>query len=182
MTVNSRITHAYSGAPSVVSPPNGVSTPPTVLVALTDGNGNLIAASDNGDGTASLSTSGGGSSPTLGQATMAASAPVVIASDQSAVPVKAAVGIPSVPLTGSNQQVSTVPKTYFGFSMYETSGTATAKVLIYDNTSATGTLLDPVTLAPGESRGEHYPLGLQAATGIYVQVVSGSIGGSVRAA
>lgn len=90
----------------------------------------------------------------------------------------------SVNLTGSNQSVITRPVRYCGFSIRETAG-STALVRIFDHaTAASGTVLDEVALAAGESAREFYgsdgaPM---AQAGIYVQVVSGSVAGSVRVA
>lgn len=70
---------------------------------------------------------------------------------------------------------------YNGFSLREATGTASAVVRIFDGMDATGLVLDEVSLAPGESRSEFYPRdGFPAARGIFVQVVSGSVAGSVR--
>lgn len=85
-------------------------------------------------------------------------------------------------LTGSNQAIKTQTGTYYGFSVHETTGTGTALIRIYDNASAaSGTILDVIALAAGESAREFYPTGLRYLSGVYVNVVSGSIEGSVRA-
>jgi hypothetical protein len=87
-------------------------------------------------------------------------------------------------LTGSDQTVTTTgggPGHYYGFSIRETSGTATAEVRIYDNTANSGTLLDTITLNADESAREWYgPQGIQYNTGIRVDVVSGAVEGSIR--
>lgn len=88
----------------------------------------------------------------------------------------------SVALTGSDQAVRASGCTYHGFTIRETSGVAVAVVNIYDNASAaSGTLLDTISLAANESAREDYlPQGIRAGNGIYVDVVSGAVAGSVR--
>ena len=87
-----------------------------------------------------------------------------------------------VALTGSNQAVSANPTYYLGFTIRETSGSAAAVVRIFDNASAaSGTVLDEIALSAGESAREWYGMGgLRASSGVYVQVVSGAVAGSVR--
>lgn len=92
-----------------------------------------------------------------------------------------AVTAQAVALTGSDQTVKSDAAIYRGFALRETSGSATATVRIYDGTSASGTLLDSVQLAAGESAREWYgDGGIKATTGIYVDVVSGAVEGSLR--
>jgi hypothetical protein len=81
-------------------------------------------------------------------------------------------------LTGSDQSVSAVPCTYHGILLCETGG-AVAHVRVYDNTTNSGTLLDSVKLASGESVGTWYERGKRAGTGVYVDIVSGTVEGSV---
>lgn len=86
-----------------------------------------------------------------------------------------------VALTGADQSVRAGPCHYVGFAIYETTGSAAATVLIYDNPSvAAGILLDIVKFAAGESVREFYPGGVRAVAGIYVHVVTGAVAGSVR--
>jgi hypothetical protein len=88
----------------------------------------------------------------------------------------------SVPLTGTDQVVRDVPAYYVGFTIRETAG-ATAVVRIFDHASAaTGTVLEEISLTANQSAREYYPSGLRAALGVYVDVVSGSVAGSVRIA
>ena len=88
----------------------------------------------------------------------------------------------SVPLTGADQVVRDVPVFYAGFTIRETAG-ATAVVRIFDHASAaSGTVLEEISLAANESAREYYPGGLHAAKGVYVDVVSGAVAGSVRIA
>jgi hypothetical protein len=86
-----------------------------------------------------------------------------------------------VALTGSNQVVRDARTYYRGFTLRETSGAASARVRIWDNASAaSGTLLDDITLAGGESAREWYESGIWAVNGVYVEVVSGAVAGSAR--
>lgn len=91
--------------------------------------------------------------------------------------------VKAYPVTG-DQLIWTGRARYCGFSLRETAG-STAVVRIYDNTTNSGTIIDTIALAPGESAREFYPDddgtgGIQAITGIYCKVVSGTIEGSVR--
>lgn len=86
-------------------------------------------------------------------------------------------------LTASDQTVVTAGGGhgyYYGFVLCETGG-STAHVRIYDNTANSGTLLDSIKLVAGESvAGWYGPQGLQYKIGIRVDVVSGTVEGSVR--
>lgn len=85
-----------------------------------------------------------------------------------------------VALTGSDQVVRATHGTYCGFSIRETAGAA-AVVRIYDHASAaSGNLLDTIRLAANESARECYPRGIRADNGVYVDIVSGTVEGSVR--
>lgn len=87
----------------------------------------------------------------------------------------------AVALTGSDQVVAAGRTYYRGFSIRETSGSASAVVRIYDHASAaSGTVLDEISLVAGESAREWYEGGVWAANGVYVDVVSGAVAGSVR--
>lgn len=86
----------------------------------------------------------------------------------------------AVALTGSNQTIAQPSSVYCGFSIRETSGTAVATVRIWNGTSATGTILDDISLTAGQSARELYPEGIAAELGIFVQIVAGSVAGSIR--
>lgn len=87
----------------------------------------------------------------------------------------------AVALTGADQVVSNARAFYGGFSVRETSGAASALVRIYDNPStSSGAVLDEIALAAGESAREWYGGGFVAVSGIYVDIVSGAVAGSVR--
>ena len=87
----------------------------------------------------------------------------------------------AVALTGSDQVVRAGVAYYRGFSIRETSGAAAAVVRIYDHASAaSGTVLDEISLDAGESAREWYESGIWASSGVYIDVVSGAVAGSVR--
>jgi hypothetical protein len=87
----------------------------------------------------------------------------------------------AIALTGSDQAVSATRVYYRGFTIRETSGSAAAVVVIYDHASAaSGTVLEQITLNPSESTREWYETGIWASNGVYVDVVSGAVAGSVR--
>lgn len=68
---------------------------------------------------------------------------------------------------------------YIGITVRETSNAATAVVRIR-NSGAGGTILDTITLVANESVSYTYPRGRAAASGtVYIQVVSGTVEGSV---
>jgi len=129
----------------------GVDTPPVHAVAITDGQGNVLTATPTGTGTATLTTT---------------------ATPTPAIPVT---------LTGTppaSQVINATPTTYRGFALRETTGTTGAVVVIWDNaTTTTGPVLDQVSLAPGESAREDYAR--TATAGIYAQIVSGTIAGTI---
>lgn len=86
----------------------------------------------------------------------------------------------SVALTGADQAVNAGPAVYRGFTIRETAG-ATAVVRIFDNASTNaGTVLEEISLAANESAREFYLGGIYADNGVYVDVVSGAVAGSVR--
>lgn len=71
---------------------------------------------------------------------------------------------------------------YRGYSLRATGGAA-ATVRIWDNpAAAAGPLLDTIALAVDESKQAFYDTGIDARTGVYVEVVDGAVEGSVRIA
>ncbi|GLY55216.1 hypothetical protein [Lentzea sp. NBRC 102530] len=87
----------------------------------------------------------------------------------------------AIALTGSDQVVSARPAFYRGAAISETAG-STAVVRIYDNASAaSGTLLATIRLAANETFDVLFDgFGVRAVSGIYVDVVSGAVEGSIR--
>lgn len=68
---------------------------------------------------------------------------------------------------------------YLGITVYETSGTTAATVILYDGTTASGPILEAVKLAAGGSVSLNYPRpARQVTTGLYAQI-TGSVTGSV---
>lgn len=126
-------------------------SPKYPIVHIADANGNVTSGSVTGsDGSSTIAVSIGGS-PTV-----------------------------AVALTGSDQAVSASAKDYRGFTVRETAG-ATAVLVIYDNASTnSGTILENIGLLANESRSEFYPAGVKTSNGIYVDIVSGTVAGSVR--
>lgn len=89
-------------------------------------------------------------------------------------------GAAAVPynVTGSGQ-VFTGRCIFRGLSVRETAG-ATAAVRLYDNTSAAGTIVAPVSLPANGSFSIAAPDGgVQAGIGLFWSVVSGTVEGSV---
>jgi hypothetical protein len=78
--------------------------------------------------------------------------------------------------------IATTAKRYAGFSVRETAG-STATVRVWDSaTGATGAVMEEIALVAYESAREYYPAGITTSgqTGIYVEVVSGTVTGSIR--
>jgi hypothetical protein len=86
----------------------------------------------------------------------------------------------TVALTGVDEAVRVGASVYRGFSVRETAG-AVAVLRIHDGTSAAGTLLDTIALAANASASAWYgDGGIWASNGVFVDVVSGAVEGSVR--
>lgn len=82
--------------------------------------------------------------------------------------------------TGGTRRPTTTPAALAGFALRETSGAAPAVVVLRDGSDATGDPTIPITLAPGESVREWFgPGGVNLVYGLYVDVVSGAVDGSV---
>jgi hypothetical protein len=86
----------------------------------------------------------------------------------------------AVALTGSDQIVRATATIYRGITVRETGGAA-AVVVLYDNASAaSGTIIEEVSLGADESVSYMHPVGLYTDNGIFLDVVSGDVEGSVR--
>lgn len=86
----------------------------------------------------------------------------------------------AVALTGSDQAAAATPAFYCGLVIRETAA-GSALVKVYDNASAaTGTLLDIVALTANQVLATVLAVPVRAANGIYIDVVSGAVEGSVR--
>jgi hypothetical protein len=86
-----------------------------------------------------------------------------------------------VPLTGADQTVATGPSFYAGICVRETAGAA-AQLRIFDNTANSGTLLDTIALVANESLSLDYPRARRAGLGIRVDILAGTVEGSVMVA
>jgi hypothetical protein len=69
---------------------------------------------------------------------------------------------------------------YFGFSLRETAGAAALINLYSGSGTGSGELLDTIQFSANQSVREWYAPGGIAANGIYVELVSGSVAGSIR--
>lgn len=78
----------------------------------------------------------------------------------------------------TDEAITTGRSSFRGFSLRETAA-APAVVRIYDGASATGTLLASIGLIAGESKHIVHNEGIEARLGIFVDVVSGAIEGSI---
>jgi class 3 adenylate cyclase len=68
-----------------------------------------------------------------------------------------------------------------GFSVREAAGTPAAAAMRLRAGTATGTILATVTLSAGESVRDWFgPSGIQAAGGVYLELLSGTITGGVQ--
>lgn len=88
----------------------------------------------------------------------------------------------SLPLTGADQAVRAGQTLYCGLVVIETGGSLAATVRVYDNASAaSGTLIDAVNLAAGQSESRTYERGVWCENGVYVDVGgTGTVAGSIR--
>lgn len=85
-----------------------------------------------------------------------------------------------IALTGSDQAVVPAAAVYRGITVRETSGSAGAVIRLHDHASApSGTILQTIALAQGESFNQVHPAGVWAVDGVYADVVSGAVEGSV---
>lgn len=82
------------------------------------------------------------------------------------------------PVTGTGA-VRAAAALYCGYALRATGGAAVVR--IWDNpAAASGTLLDVVALAADASAQAMYDTGIDARRGVFVEVVSGTVEGSVR--
>jgi hypothetical protein len=83
-----------------------------------------------------------------------------------------------VQLTASDQQVAAGRTKYWGMVVRETAG-STAVVRVYDGTSAAGILIDTVALAALDEGPTAIHIGIQCMTGVFVDIVSGTVEGAI---
>lgn len=93
----------------------------------------------------------------------------------------------AVNISGSSQALRPSAGMYRGFTMRETSGTTAAVVRLWDSASAaSGNLVETISLSAKESTsdflggGSGSDEGVILTAGLYVEIVSGSVEGSVR--
>lgn len=85
----------------------------------------------------------------------------------------------AIALTGSDQAVRATAAVYRGIALRETAGSSAA-VRVYDNAStASGTVIAAFTLAANASVDVVHD-GVWCVNGIYIDVISGAVEGSVR--
>jgi len=87
-----------------------------------------------------------------------------------------------IPAT-TGEVVGSAPGEYLGATVRETTGSAVAKIVLYDNlTAATGNIVDEIELAAGASTPEggisHRGDGRQVVNGLWA-VITGAVQGSV---
>lgn len=86
----------------------------------------------------------------------------------------------AVALTGANQLVYTGPGVYAGIVIRETNGGGGAIVRVRDGLDSSGVLIDVVSAAAYGSATSGATI--RFSTGLYIQVVTGTLEGSVRLA
>lgn len=88
----------------------------------------------------------------------------------------------TIPISGADQSMGDHPNVawYLGFTLRETTGTDGAVVEIYDGSSTSGELIEVITLSPNESDRVWMPSGIKVESGLYIEIVSGSVRGCVR--
>lgn len=84
----------------------------------------------------------------------------------------------SLALTGSDGQHHTGVGVLRGLCVRETAGAA-ARIRVYDNTSAAGTVIAAVSLAANEAQMVWLDDGVRFALGLHVDVVTGAVEGSL---
>jgi hypothetical protein len=85
-----------------------------------------------------------------------------------------------VPVTATSINVLKTSTDLCGFSFYETTGSASAHLNLYDGLDNTGTFVAAITLSANESIRDWFGFfGVRIRVGLYADVVSGSVGGAV---
>lgn len=95
-------------------------------------------------------------------------------------PVLGALALPVGTTTNALTMLSNSAGRVVGWALKETTGLATAELDLLDGTNTDGDLLAPITLAPSESVRDWFgPAGISFGRGLFAQLVSGSISGTV---
>lgn len=85
-----------------------------------------------------------------------------------------------VPATTASRLIYGRGAVVMGWSFVESTGAATARVNLYNGHDATGTLVVPISLLAAESTRDYLsPAGVYFDSGVWLEVVTGSITGSV---
>lgn len=81
---------------------------------------------------------------------------------------------------GASSQPTSSPGALVGFSLVESTGGASAQLVLRDGTDSTGAVLAIVTLGPGESVRDWFgPSGVGFGRGVFVDPVAGQVDGAV---
>ena len=84
-----------------------------------------------------------------------------------------------LPLPAASQAISGRAGRLMGWSVRETSGTATATFRLWNTTTASGVKVATVSLNAGESSRDYLPAAVDCEGGLYFELVSGALEGSV---
>lgn len=85
-----------------------------------------------------------------------------------------------IPVTTTSRLIYSRPTVVMGWAFVETTGTANATVYLRNGRDAGGTLVVPISLLSAQSTRDYLsPAGVYCDSGIYLQVISGSVTGSV---
>lgn len=99
---------------------------------------------------------------------------------KNSLPVKGALALPIGVATNAKTVLSNSAGRCVGWSIKEATGAAAAELDLLDGTNVDGNLLFPITLAAGESSREWFgPSGISFGVGLFTQLVSGSVTGTV---
>lgn len=95
-------------------------------------------------------------------------------------PVRGALALPVGTAPSAVKLLSNTAGRLVGYALKETTGIATAELDLLDGTNVDGDLLAPITLAANQSVRDWFgPAGVSFGIGLYAQLVSGSITGTV---
>jgi len=89
----------------------------------------------------------------------------------------------AIPISSQSQKLAVSAVRLAGYSLHETTGTTGAVIRLHDGISTDGDSLVPISLGMGESVrdwfGDQRSGGVAFPTGMYLEVVSGSLEGSI---
>lgn len=85
-----------------------------------------------------------------------------------------------VPATSTSRLLYSRGAVVMGWAFVESTGAGTARVNLYSGVDTTGTLAVPISLLADQSTRDYLsPAGVYFPSGVYLEVVSGSVVGSV---